>query len=254
MKEPKKTPEELVAARARAVRQAWIDRNRTCGEARQILLQLEGWLAGHKKELDQQFLRCSRFKGGVGRVVQNGTVACLENNPVALARELLAGKSLEDIIGREEEGPRLKAFYAGIRFNEEAARDVVTSKDDDLPVLKRWNFERAAIEILKAAIQIQKQAVLAKTRSSMEKFNRDVADVRSSTARDLLALLVELKCAVESDQRLVEGLEPDEVACLKPRPFPLQILSSEAITWLLEAVSQKMIEPAELVGLQVGNC
>jgi hypothetical protein len=31
----------------------------------------------------------------------------------------------------------------------------------------------------------------------------------------------------------------------------LQILSSEAISWLLDAVSQEMIEPAELGGLQL---
>src|ERR1700728_4664008 len=253
MKETKKPekPEEIVAARARAVRQAWIDRNRTCGEAKQILSQLEGWLAEHSKALAQQFLRCSRFKGGVGRVVQNGTVACLEDNPAALARQLLAGKSLEDIILRQQEGPRFKAFYASIRFNEEAGVDIVSSKDDDLPVFKRWNFERAAIEILKSAITIQKQDVLAATQISMQKFNRDTADIRGDTARDLLKVLAELKCAVESDQRLVEGLEPEEIECLKPKPFPLQILSSDAISWLLDAVSQQMIQPAELAGLQL---
>jgi hypothetical protein len=249
MKEKK--PEEIVAARARALQQAWIDRNRKCTDVRQILSQLEGWLAEHSKALAQQFLRCSRFRGGIGRVVQNGTVACLENNPIELARQLLAGKSLEDIILREHEGPRFKGFYASLRFNEYAAVDVVTSKDDDLPVFKRWNFERAALEILKAAITIQKQEVLAATQISMQKFNRDTADIRGATARDLLKVLAELKCAVESDQRLVEGLEPEEIECLRPKPFPLQILSSDAIAWLLDAVSQQMIQPTELAGLQL---
>jgi hypothetical protein len=250
MKETKKT-EEASATRARAIRQAWADRNRVCGEARSILSNLELWLLEHKKGLDQQFLRCSRFKGGVGRLVQNGTVACLEDNPAALARQLLAGKSLEDIVLGEQEGPRLKAFYASIRFNEEAAPNVISSADDDLPVLKRWNFERAAIEILKAAIKIQKQAVLANTTTSMEKFSRDVAEIRAVTARDFLSALTELKSSVESDQRLVEGLEPDEISCLRPRPFPLQILSSEAISWMLDAVSQGMISAAELGALSL---
>ena len=250
LKDAKKT-EEASAKRANAIRQAWVERNRVCGEAMQTLLQLEGWLSEHSKGLEQQFLRCSRFKGGVGRVVQNGTVACMEDNPDVLARQLLAGKSLEDIIHREQERPRLKAFYASVRFNEEAAPDVVTSADDDLPVLKRWNGERAAVQILRAAIKIQKQAVMAKTVTSMEKFSRDVAEVRGKTARDVLTVLTELKCAVESDQRLVEGLEPDELACLRPRPFPLQILSSEAITWMLDAISQKMIDASELGVLQL---
>lgn len=250
MKEPKKA-EDTSATKANALRQAWLDRNRTCGEARQVLLQLEGWLGDHQKGLEQQFQRCSRLKGGVGRVIQNGTIACLDDNPASLARQLLAGKSLEDIILREHESPRFKAIYARIRFNEEAAPNVVSSKDDDLPVFKRWNFERAALEILKAAIKIQKQVTLATTQKSMERFNRDVADIRASTAKDLLAVLVELRAAVESDQRLVEGLTPDEVACLKPQPFPLQILSSDAVTWMLDAVSQGMIAPADLGGLNL---
>ena len=174
-----------------------------------------------------------------------------ESTELPLARQLLAGKSLEDIILREHEGPRFKGFYASLRFNEYAAVDVVTSKDDDLPVFKRWNFERAAIEILKAAITIQKQEVLAATQISMQKFSRDTAEIRGATARDLLKVLAELKCAVESDQRLVEGLEPEEIECLRPKPFPLQILSSDAIAWLLDAVSQQMIQPAELAGLQL---
>jgi len=252
MKEPKKT-EEAAATRVRAVNRAWVERNRVCGEARQTLLQLEGWLSEHSKGLDQQFLRCSRFKGGIGRVVQNGTVACMEDDPAALARILLAGKGLEDILRDQQERPRLKAFYASVRFNEDATADVVTSKDDDLPFLKRWNCERAAVQILKAAIAIQKKTILAKTAISMETFSKTVSAVRADTARDVLAALVELKNAVEPDQRLVEGLEPDEIACLVPRPFPLQILSSEAIGWLIDAVAQKMIAPAELelAGLQL---
>src|SRR5450631_1643041 len=114
MKETKKT-EEASATRARAIRQAWTDRNRVCSEARQTLLQLEGWFSEHSKGLEQQFLRCSRFRGGLGRVIQNGTVACMEDDPAVLARQLLAGKSLEDIVLGEQERPKMKAFYSSIR-------------------------------------------------------------------------------------------------------------------------------------------
>jgi hypothetical protein len=250
MKEAKKQ-EEASATRARAIRNAWVERNRVCGEARNILLQLEGWLSEHSKGLYQQVLKCARFQAGIARVIQNGTVMCMEDTPAALAAQLLAGRSLEDIILEQERRPKLKTFYASIRFNGEAGMNIVDTADSDLPVFKRWNFERAAIQILQAAIAVQKQAVLAKTRQSMEKFSRDVAEIRSATARDFLVVLAELKCVVESDQRLVEGLEPDEVACLLPRPFPLQILSSDAVSWLLESVSQGMISPAELAGLQL---
>jgi hypothetical protein len=251
MKEAKKQ-EEAAAARAGALREAWLDRNRVCGEARQTLSQLGVWLVEHTKALDQQFLRCSRFKGGVGRVVQNGTVMCMESDPAVLARQLLAGdRSLEDIILGEQERPQQKAFYASIRFNEEAAPDVVSSADSDLPIFKRWNFERAAVMILQAAIKIQTQAVLTKTKLSMQKFSRELAEIRSVTARDLLTVLVELKSAAESDQRLAEGLEPDELACLVPRPFPRAFLSAEAISWFTDCIAQRMIEPSELAVLSL---
>jgi hypothetical protein len=250
MKEAKKI-EELSAARARAIRQAWVDRNKGNSEARNTLLQLEGWLLEHSKGLDREFLRCSRFTGGVGRVVKNGTLACVNDDPAALAQQLLAGKSLEDIILGQQEAPRLKAYYASIHFNEEAHPNVASSANEDLPALKRWNSERAAVLILKAAIELQKRAVLAKTLISMEKFSKTVSTVRAETARDFLAALAELRCAVEPDQALVEGLHEDEIACLRPRPFPLQILSSEAVQWLLDAVSQGMLSQPELAGLQL---
>lgn len=247
MKETKK-PEEIVAARARAVRQAWIDRNRICSEARAILSQLEGWLQEHSKELDRKSLQCSRFPSdGAGRLVRQGTTACLADDVIGLAKQLIAGRNLVELVAGQQE--LLKSFYRGIRFNDGSPNLVGT--EGDLILFMAWDAERAAVLILKAAITLQKQTVLARTRTSMEKFNRDTAEIRATTARDVLAVLVELKCAVESDQRLVEGLDPEEVACLKPQPFPLQILSSAAITWLLEAVSQKMIEPAELAGLQL---
>lgn len=248
MREAKKV-EEAAGVRARAVRQAWIDRNRVCGEARQILFQLEGWLLEHSKKLDHQLLLCSRFSGGAQRIVQNGNMACLEDDPVVLAGQLIAGKSLAEIILDQQERTQLKRFHDSICFNEGGPG--IVGGEGDLALYKQWDGERAAVLILRAAIKLQKRALLEKTKISMEKFSRDVAEIRSVTARDFLAALVELKCAVEPDQRLVEGLEPDEIACLRPRPFPLQILSSEAIQWLLDAVDQKMISAAELGGLQL---
>jgi len=246
MKKPEK-PEEIVDTRARAVRQAWLDRNRTCGEARQILLQLEGWLAEHTKELDRKVLQCGRFSEDVRRIVRHANTICLAENEISLARQLIAGKNLVELVAEQQE--QLKPMYSRIRFN--AGGPGIVGGEGDLALFIEWNAERASLLILKAAITLQKQTLLATTRIAMERFSRDVAEIRASTARDFLAVFAELKSAVESDQRLVEGLDPEEVACLKPRPFPLQILSSDAITFLLEAVEQKMIEPAELGALQL---
>jgi len=248
MKEAKKSQEEASATRARAIRQAWVDRQRVCGEARALLLQLEAWLAEHLKQLDHQFLRCSGFSAGPRRVVQNGTTMFLVHDPVQLAEQLIAGKALDQIILGEQEDPQLKRIYSAIRFNEGGPG--IVGGEGDLAIMKKYDAEKAAVEILKAAIKIQRKAVLAKTSISMETFSRTVSTVRAETARDILAAVAELRAAAEPDQHLAEGLEPEEIDCLRPRPFPLRLLSDEAHQWLLDSVSQKMLALADLGGVQ----
>jgi hypothetical protein len=52
------------------------------------------------------------------------------------------------------------------------------------------------------------------------------------------------------DQDLATGLDEDEVAALSPQPFPARILSSAAMSWMMDAVAAGMIEATELTDLQ----
>jgi hypothetical protein len=84
----------------------------------------------------------------------------------------------------------------------------------------------------------------------MGKFSRTVAQARSQTARQVLTVVAELRRIVAPEQELATGLEQDEIAALRPKPFPAQILSNDAISWLLDAVSAGMIDAEELINVQ----
>jgi len=248
MKETKKSEE--AASRASAIRKALLDRAQACGQQRAILTQLEGWLSEHSKAMQMRALRVARLSPEVQRLVQNGSTRCIVTPPTELAEQLLAGKTLAALILEERKVPQLKQFYSSLNFNCTSGPDVIGGQGD-LEVFLEWDFERAAVQILKAAITSQKKIAVAETKISMEKFSRTVAKARAETARELLACLAEMRRIVESDQALATGLEKDEIEALRPKPFPLQIVSSDAIAWLLDAVSEKMIGADELSGLQL---
>ncbi len=124
------------------------------------------------------------------------------------------------------------------------------SDPNDLACFIEWNRERGGCQILIAAIAIQKKAVAETTRASMERFSKTVAQARAETARQVLVALAELRRIAEPDQALAKGLDEEEIAALRPPPFPLQIVGSDAISWLLDAVSAGMIDAAELSDLQ----
>jgi hypothetical protein len=238
-KEPKKS-EEATAAKA-IIRKAWISRNRECQEARTLLLQLETSFSEHTAALRVAEIRCSNFsRDGAGRIMQGGATACLRRDPIQLAKELIAGKDLPAIIMEEQK--QLEPFYSRINFGEGNADHVV--------IFKEWDRERAALLILKESITLQTKAVAAASTNSMAEFSKAIAEVRAATARKILAIMAELHDVVDLDRSLADGLGPDEIQCLRPKPFPMRPLSSEAVSWLLDAVSEKLIEQAELRNLQ----
>jgi hypothetical protein len=265
MKEPKQQKsEEIVASRAAAVRAAWMERTRACEGARALLKQLEGCgaqlklactcptcrassLWQHTKALEVQKARIARLSPYIQRVVQNENLRCLVTDPAVLAAELIAGKPLDAIILEEQKQPQMDRLYKNLNFG--AGPDIVVDPDS-LVFFKQWDAERAAVQIITAAIKLQKKAVLAAVTTSMENFCRIVAQQRSETARQVLAVLAELQRIVAPDQDLAKSLDEMEIAALRPKPFPLQVLGLDAWTWLDEAVSAGMIDEAELTNLQ----
>ena len=165
-----------------------------------------------------------------------------------LAAQLLAGKSLDVIILEEQALPEMKRMYSSIPF---VSGPNMVGGADDVGVFKEWDAERASLQILKEAILQQTKIVAATTKSAMEKFSKTVSQARVETAREVLAGIAQLRLIVEPDQELANGLGEDEIDALRPKPFPRRLLSSDAVQWLLDCVSEKIITKEELSGLEV---
>lgn len=237
MKEAKK---EDVAG---ILRKAWLDRTASCQESRSILNRLQVSLSEHQTKLEQETLRCARLLDEAGRMFRGGASACVRTDATVLAIQLIAGKDLEARM-RElilEEQKLLDPFYNKIYFGEGNA--------DHLAFFKGYDAERAAVLILTAAIRLQKRTVASVIWNSMQKFSHAIAPARAETARAVLAAIAQIQTLVKADQALVEGLSADELQQLRPGPFPVQLLGNEAHSWILDAISEGMIDPAELGNL-----
>jgi hypothetical protein len=249
MKETKKS-EEASASKATAIMKAWLERTNADDAQRAILDRLTSLLDEHSKAMKLKLMKCGRLSADIQRVIGNDTGRCLMTDTTVLAEQLIAGKGLEAIILEEQALPQMKLGYARLNFGSSSNPDVIVDSGD-LVLFKEWDFERAALAILKTAILSQKKLMAVATKTNMEKFARTVAAPRTETARELLAALADMRRIVESDQALSKDLTKDEIEALRPKPFPLRILSSDAISWLLDAVSAGMIKASELSGLDL---
>jgi hypothetical protein len=135
------------------------------------------------------------------------------------------------------------------RINFSGGSPDLATDPNDLELFKSWDAERASMLILREAIAQQKKIVAASTKTSMERFSKTVAAARIETAHELLGLIGQMRRIVEPDQALATGLEEDERAALRPQPFPNFLLSSAAVQWLLDCVSERIISREELSGL-----
>lgn len=235
MKEQKK--EDL----AGILRKAWVERTRACNEAGSLLNKLQEWLREHQVRLEQETMRCARIGDEAGRLLRGGATACIRADATVLASQVIAGIDLTGLILEQQK--LLDPFYRKMYFGE--------SNGDHLSLFKAWDMERAAVLILSAAISLQKRTVAEVTRLAMQKFSSAVAPARADTARAFLALVAQMQTLVEADQRLAEGLETAEIPLLRPKPFPMRILGSDVYEFFLDAISQGMIDPAELGNLRM---
>jgi hypothetical protein len=247
MKEAKKS-EDPSTSRSMLIMRAFVQREKEQAETRRILAELEDWLlqrsAAHKA-LTVRFSR--RFSSEVQQVITNRGAQCISTSEDTLAAQLLAGKNLSKIVFEEQNGPEMKRLYDRINFSKGVN---MAGAEEDRVAFKELDAERAAIQILKAAIPMHKKKMISAVAVSMQKFSQTVAKFRSETAREILAAMAEMRRIVEPDQELATGLDRDEIEALRPKPFPMRILSTEAISWLLDAVSEKIIEKDELNGVQ----
>ena len=244
MKERK--PEEI--SRNLVVRKAFLERERVAGDARQLLNTLETALAERERALKLTADRCSRLSESVRMLVQNSNFRCLGSDPSLLARQVLEGRDLEDIMREESRDPMLAKFYKSIDFGSSLPDTVVDP--DDSRLFQTWNGHRGAIEILQTAVRLQKKTVRDLNKTAMAKFSAAVSPSRVATVRRVLELLAELRSATAAEAEISRGLDSAELEELRPRPWPIQPLSSDAITFLLDSVAAGMINAAELRDLQ----
>lgn len=235
-------------SRNMTIRRAFLDRERIAGDARALLSSLEQSLAARERNLKITSDRCSRLSESVRVLVQNANCRCLGSDSTVLARQVLAGRDLDEILREESRDPMLERFVRSINFSS-SIPDVITDPGDKL-LFCEWLSHRGAIDILRIAVKLQKQIVRDLSKTAMEKFSKSVASSRVATVRRVLELLAELRSATASEMEVSRGLDPDEADQLKPRPWPAQPLAHAAITFLLDAVAAGMIDAAELRDLQ----
>jgi hypothetical protein len=222
---------KLAAARAQLER----GQARSAGEA--VLSRLEGLLSEHSAALKSFRDAATRLEEMARRYTEKESI-CLPGDLNAIAKDLIAGDDLTKVISAARL-PLEKGLYSGMHLPE----------PDDIGIIKKIDFERAATQALKRAIELQKTVMAAERRRAICEFSRSAGDVRATFARELLAAFKNLNELAERDRGLAQQLEASEIQFLRPKPFPIRMLSAEAREWLLECVSEGLIEAPEVAGV-----
>jgi hypothetical protein len=224
------------------LRKAWLTRIQSNQTQRSILTKLQTSLALQVEELAIWKTKCARLQSELKRLVDQGTMRCMEGDINALALRLIAGEDISTVVADARKG--LESFYArmkaGLTFDREEA-DLVNAVDT----------RRAAVTILQQAVTLQKRNMAEGRKTSIVEFSLAITEARREVARQFLAALSECQKAAEQDRRFAEDLEPEEIELLRPQPFPIRILSEDALRWLFAAASQDLIGREDLRNARV---
>lgn len=208
-------------------------------QARLILSTLESLFREHSQAVEKMRTRCSRVQQEA-RIFISRELVCLSSSAAALAQTLMAGgatpEHLKKLIFTDRQALE-KNIYPKLNLKEA----------DDLELLKELDFERAAVDVLREAIRLQKSRINTLRTEEIAALNRSRADEHTKLARAVLAAVDGLNSnpLVEQDRKLAEELGA-EIELLKPGPFPRRILSTELLRWLNECVSGGLIDAGEI--------
>jgi len=229
-----------------ALKQARIGLTESRRELSNTTAKLELLMSEHQEELQKARSKCARIERSLQSQVEQGTMRCLSGDAGQLAELVLAGADLESVISddRQHLEPMYSRYRAGSDHSDFA---------DDLFLLKSFDFERAAIMVLREAVLSHKRSEAALRRSAMVQFARTIDEARAELARKFLRALKDAQQFSEEDSRITEGLglRPEEVELLRPKPSPPSIVNFEVVEWLFDMVSQKLIRAEELGGLRL---
>jgi hypothetical protein len=223
-----------------------LERSQANSAALAVLSRLEASLSEHALALKTMIMRSSRLEESSRRYIEMEG-KCYEGDLTALANDLIAGGAsethLREIVSAART-PLEKDFYAGILRGLPEPEDLGTIKDLD--------FERACCALTKRAIELQKVILVTTRKRGVIELSSSLRDTRAVFARKLLAAIKELNELADRDRGLGNQVEASEIQYLKPKPFPAHMLSGETAAWLIECVSEGLIEAPEVTGIGLG--
>jgi hypothetical protein len=220
------------------LKRAWLKRTQSNQTQLAILTKLETSLGEEITLLATKKTGCARLHADMTRVVAAGTMKCMEGDINAFALRLIAGEDLLTVVTDAREG--MDKFYTQLKTS------LPQFEQEDGEVVKAYDYSRAAVMILHAAIVLQKRNVAETHKASMMEFLPAIREARGTIARQFLAALEECQKAADQDRQFAEGLEPQEIQFLKPFPFPKRILSEDVLRWLFAAVNEDLIGREDL--------
>jgi len=216
------------------------------GDVTPTLPELEKSLAEHEASLKMAGAKCSRIDASLRRVIESGSLRCLASDARDLASSVIAGVDLSKVVSEDRRALE-KTVYARMQIGD-SRLDI----QDDVRLMKQWDWERGAILVLQEAIRLRKQSIAALRKPAILLFCRMIGEARGALARKFLAAVKEAQELMEQESQIAETLKPDELALVQPKPFPAKVVSNEVVEWLLAAVNQQLIRPDDLAGLHLG--
>jgi hypothetical protein len=231
------TSEQSSRPRLDAAR-AQMEQMERSNKATELLSKLEAWRSEHFALLGTLRMAASRLEEGARNYVQLDRTQCLARDVTAVANELIAGKDLDAVITAAR-GPLEKTLYSMVKLAE----------PEDLNTIRKIDFERGAVMALDRAIELQKKHIASARAHEISELSHSLAGERAVFARQLLSVLKNLNELANHDRGLLVqkfGSAELDFHFLKPGPFPTRVLGSEARTWFLDCVEEKLLEETEI--------
>jgi hypothetical protein len=238
VREDARSDESSKASIDTLVKSAWLKRTQSNQKQRSILSRLEASLGEQITEVGAKKRRCSRLHADMKRAVEAGNMKCMEGEINDHALRLIAGEDLATVVADARKG--MDTFYAKMKAG------LPHFDQEDADVVKDLDYSRAAVMMLQSAVTLQKRNVAETHKASMAEFLPAIKEARGTIAQQFLSALEECQKAAEQDRLFAEGLEPEEIQLLNPRPFPTRILSEDVVRWLFSAVNEHLIGREDL--------
>ena len=124
--------------------------------------------------------------------------------------------------------------------------------DWDLKTIRALDDEKASIEMLKGAIDLQEKEVRTQKKLAVEQLCASLNADRQPTIQRLAKAIIALGEAIAEEQTLEAYLadaEPDLVAAIKPRIFPNVLANSEVLDFVAQCINAGLLNDEQIQSL-----